>query len=231
MRRASPRRSATAATSRNGARRERKSLRSKVSNRPPAVLVSKSSNAFWNRSARSSSRVKSKGSQRNNSTASEYPSTNASGARKFQTLRKAIVQRLRGNSKKKKSTINARSVLYHRSKPRRVSSTDMLNTPNVDRHRTSSESPSLLSPERMEQDEDDGLAPSTSLFKRDYQNINATHNLSRSVRQVSQTMVNPSAAKSNRTRAKRGEPPRTTWECEPLKSHDKNNLSPRDLHW
>lgn len=238
MRRASSRRSATIATSRPCPKRQRKSVRRKISDRSvvaentclpkpygrlpclcdhhsqgtmgqtPAVLLSNSS---WNRSQAKS---KSKEAQRNNSTASDYPPRNASGSRKFQSLRKAIAQRLRGNSKKKKPTINARSVLYHRSKARRVSSTGILNTPNVDRHRSSSESPSLFSPhESVDRDEDDGLAPSTSLFKRDYQNINATHNLSRSVQQVSQTLVHQSTATSKRSRAKRGETSRNTRNC------------------
>ena len=188
--------------------------RKRARRQSPAMLLSNSSNAFWNRSR---TRRATKDSQRNNSTASKESSTKVPHPRSLQTIRKSIVRRLTQRQTKKMPTITARSVRRHLTPVtsfKRGPSTTHRSMRN-DKHVTASLDRSLLtvassnggdsrsfSPGGSCYNSDEGaLKASTPLFNNDYQNVNATDTMSRTiqdaVRSKTSSLVVPSKARSN----------------------------------
>jgi hypothetical protein len=162
--------------------------------RHQALILSKSSNAFWQRDRKSKAKFVVRKQQRNNSTTLENEKKSKSRSRHF--IRKTIVQRYKRNNKKKMPTITARSVI----KPRNSTvypSNNVTNRPLLTQFNSEHslyDSDHLTSPkdsnDTEENDKDEKLKPPLSSFKTEQQNINATNNISRTIQETSQTIMN-----------------------------------------
>jgi len=175
-----------------------------------ASTLSKSSNAFWHRTAKSKDKLVSKKQQRNNSTTTETRQTSATRANNFKTFRTSIVQRFKRNKKKKLPTITARSVIRKSINKNIIKHGNSTDQPSVDPS-THTMQPSLDQPlstqygsehsfydsDRLasqdnsyDNDEENTLEPTISSFKPEQQNINATNNISQTIQETSQTNMN-----------------------------------------
>lgn len=167
--------------------------RTRTRTRLPAMILSNSSNAFWNRSR---TRHSTKDSQRNNSTASKESSAKVSHPGSLQTIRESIVRRLTRRPTKKMPTITARSVRRHLttvtpikhggSTGHRPMLEESSGTASLDRSpltvSSSGGDSRSFCPEDSCYNSDEGvLKASASLFTSDYQNVNATDKISRTV--------------------------------------------------
>jgi hypothetical protein len=172
-----------------------------------ASALSKSSNAFWHRKTKSKDKLVRKKQQRNNSTATRQTSSTRSS--NFKTFRKSIVQRFKRNKKKKLPTITARSVIRKSTNTNVIKHGNRTDQPSVDPSNTmqpSLDQPSstqygsqhsLYDSDRLasqdnsyDNDEENTLEPTISLFKQEQQNINATNNISQTIQKTSQTNMN-----------------------------------------
>ena len=187
--------------------------RKRARKRPPAMILSNSTNAFWNRSR---TRRSTKDSQRNNSTASKEPPTKVSHPGSLQTLRKSIVRRFTQRPTKKMPTITARSVRRHlTSVPPIKRGASASHRPILDENNVTAsidrslltvsssggDSRSFLPEDSSYNNDDEGvLKASASLFKSDYQNVNATDKISRTMHDAVHSKTNslaPSKTRSN----------------------------------
>ncbi|CAF1235413.1 unnamed protein product [Rotaria sordida] len=180
---------------------------------PQALVLSKSSNAFWHRKSKSKGKLVSEKQQRNNSTAFENQQTSSSHSRNFQTFRKSIIQRFRRNNKQKMSTITARSVIHKHTKTNPIkrknnadhSFVDPSNSMETnfnqplsirdDSQHSSYDSYRLILQDNSddnnnEEDKNDVLEPLLSSLKTEQQNINATNKISQTVQKASKTIMN-----------------------------------------
>ncbi|CAM4860084.1 unnamed protein product [Rotaria socialis] len=172
--------------------------------RRASLRLSKSSNAFWHRNSKSKDKLIREKQQRNNSTAFENQQVKLSSSRNFQTFRKSILQRFKRKSKRKMSTITARSVVYkrmninaigHRNDAEQSLVDSLCNTPpscnlsssiQNDSHHSSYDSNHIDD----EENKKDTLQPPVSSLKTEQQNVNATNKISQTIQETPQTIMN-----------------------------------------
>jgi hypothetical protein len=191
-----------------------------------ASTLSKSSNALWHRNTKSRDKLINKKQQRNNSTITETRQMSSTRSSNFKTFRKSIVQRFKRNKKRKMPTITARSVIRKRTNTDFIKHRNSTDQPSVDPSNTiqssldqplstqygsqhsSCDSDRLASHDNShdkgENDDKNTLEPTVSSFKPEQQNINATDNISRTIQDTSQTIINDldSSRKTKQTTSK-----------------------------
>lgn len=165
-----------------------------------ALMLSKSSNAFWHRNSKSKDKLIHKKQQRNNSTVAETQQTSSTRLNNLKKFRKSIVQRFKRNKKKKLPTITARSIIHKHTDTNVTEESNSTDQPSImisssfdqplstqyNSQHSLYDSDRIVSQDNSYDNDDDKntLEPTASSFKLEQQNINATNNISQTIQQT-----------------------------------------------
>ena len=161
------------------------------------LSLSKSSNAFWHRTRKLKSKVVHKKQLRKNS-------TNSTRSHHFQKFRKSIIQRFKRNNERKMPSMSTQSEIYKHNtvKSNTTITVHPSNTTQSISHQLSSSQPYSSNDsyrldlqdnfyDENQENKNYTLEMSSSLFKIEQQNINATkNNINQTIQEISQTITN-----------------------------------------